>query len=279
MDLCGLQKALDDYIISEQISNKDFLSRDTCIQEISPQPLPALSTAAVERLRGSHPDCLDLIEGNRKWVEKMNILEPDFFERLGAPQKPRYLYIGCSDARVDPSRLMGLDMGKLFVHRNIGNVVSGNDLNILSVIEYAVNYLNVPHILVVGHYDCGAVRGSIAEPEDGGLGIIENWLRNIRDVARFHKEDLLAITDKETRARRLVELNVQEQCINIMKIGTIQRKRIETFLGENYALPRIHGLVFDPKNGILKKLPINFKSLNKEDRSIYDLYKIPKNAD
>ncbi len=233
------------------------------------------SPETVARLRGSQPDCEDLLAGNRAWVDKMNREDPDFFRRLGQRQEPRYLYIGCSDARVDPSRLLGLDMGKLFVHRNIGNIVSGVDLNLLSVVDFAVNNLRVPHILVVGHYDCGAVRGSIAEPEDGGLGIVENWLRNIRDVARFHREELLAIKDSEQRHRRLVELNVQEQCLNILKIGTVQRKRLKTFVSESFALPRVHGFVFDPKDGVLKKLPLDFKSLVKDDRFIYDLYRLP----
>ena len=234
------------------------------------------SPETVARLRGSQPDCEDLLAGNRAWVDKMNREDPEFFKRLGQRQEPRYLYIGCSDARVDPSRLMGLDMGKLFVHRNIGNILSGNDLNLLSVVDFAVNNLRVPHILVVGHYDCGAVRGSISEPEDGGLGIVENWLRNIRDVARFHREELLAIEDREQRHRKLVELNVQEQCLNILKIGTVQRKRLKTFVTESFALPRVHGLVFDPADGVLKKLPLDFKSLIKEDRVIYDLYRLPE---
>lgn len=233
------------------------------------------SESTINRLRGSHPNCEDLLEGNKKWVELMHKENPDFFKRLGQRQEPLYLYIGCCDARVDPSRLMGLEMGKLFVHRNIGNIVSGNDLNILSVVDYAVNVLRVPHIVVVGHYDCGAVRGSISEPEDGGLGIVENWLRNIRDVAKLHRDELLSIHDKEQRHRRLVELNVQEQCLNILKIGTVQHKRLKTYMNESYALPRIHGFVFDPCDGILKKLPLNFKDLIKEDRVIYDLYKLP----
>jgi len=162
------------------------------------------------------------------------------------------------------------------VHRNVGNVVSGTDLNLLSVIDFAVNYLKVPHILVVGHYDCGAVRGSLARPGDGGLGIVENWLRNIRDVARFHKNELLQIDDQEERVRRLVELNVVEQCLNVLKVGTVQRRRMQSFVRNNYALPKIHGLVFDPANGVLTKLPLDFNQLNESDRAIYDLYKIPK---
>jgi carbonic anhydrase len=263
----AVKKALEDYLSDEV--KKQYEA------EAIKGPERVFTDATKERLRGSHPDCEDLLAGNRKWVDKMRKEDPSFFDRLGERQTPRYLYIGCSDARVDPGRLMGLDMGKLFVHRNIGNVVSGNDLNLLSVVDFAVNHLRVPHVLVVGHYDCGAVRGPIGEPEDGGLGIVENWLRNIRDVARFHRETLLSIEDREARHRKLVELNVQEQCLNVLKIGTVQRKRLRTFVKESYALPRVHGLVFDPADGILKKLPLDFKSLIKEDRVIYDLYRLP----
>jgi carbonic anhydrase len=270
----SLQRALDDYVLAEQAKSLALANGNA--SGVTPDERATFSDATISRLRGSQPDCEDLLAGNRAWVDKMNREDPEFFKRLGQKQEPRYLYIGCSDARVDPSRLMGLDMGKLFVHRNVGNIVSGNDLNLLSVVDFAVNNLRVPHILVVGHYDCGAVRGSISEPEDGGLGIVENWLRNIRDVARFHREELLAIQDREQRHRRLVELNVQEQCLNILKIGTVQRKRLKTFVTESFALPRVHGLVFDPSDGVLKKLPLDFKSLVKEDRVIYDLYKLPE---
>jgi carbonic anhydrase len=271
----SLQRALDEFVLAEQ-AKESLAQANGNASGVAPEERATFSDATISRLRGSQPDCEDLLAGNRAWVDKMNREDPEFFKRLGQKQEPRYLYIGCSDARVDPSRLMGLDMGKLFVHRNIGNIVSGNDLNLLSVVDFAVNNLRVPHILVVGHYDCGAVRGSISEPEDGGLGIVENWLRNIRDVARFHREELLAIEDREQRHRKLVELNVQEQCLNILKIGTVQRKRLKTFVTESFALPRVHGLVFDPKDGVLKKLPLDFKSLIKEDRVIYDLYKLPQ---
>jgi carbonic anhydrase len=246
--------------------------------DIQNAQIVSFSNATTNRLRGSTVNCTDILDGNRAWVEKMNSEDPDFFNRLGMKQEPLYLYIGCCDARVDPSRLMGFEMGKLFVHRNIGNVVSCNDLNILSVVDYAVNTLQIPHIFVVGHYDCGAVRGCLSEPEYGGLGIVENWLCNIRDVARIHKHELSSISECEKRHRKLVELNIQEQCLNILKIGTVQQKRIQTFMHEGYALPRVHGFVFDPKDGILQKLPLDFKSLIKENQNIYDLYRLPKTS-
>mmetsp|Transcript_18951 Transcript_18951/g.37216 ORF Transcript_18951/g.37216 Transcript_18951/m.37216 type:complete len:325 (+) Transcript_18951:86-1060(+) len=229
-------------------------------------------------LMGSHPELEDVLAGNKAWVERMNKEDPEFFNRIGGKQEPRYLYIGCSDARVDPSRLMGLDYGKLFVHRNVGNQVSSSDLNALTVVDFAVNHLHVPHIVVCGHYDCGAVRGSIARPEDGGLGLVENWLRGIRDVARLHRDELMAIDDGEARQRRLVELNVIEQCLNLFKLGPVQRRRVKTYAANKYsfALPRIHGLVFDPANGILKKLPLDFKKEVQIYRDLYDLYRLPE---
>uniref|UniRef100_A0A7S3PLP3 Carbonic anhydrase n=1 Tax=Aplanochytrium stocchinoi TaxID=215587 RepID=A0A7S3PLP3_9STRA len=227
---------------------------------------------------GTMPDLEDVLENNKKWVVEKNKNDPDFFPRNARGQTPRYLYIGCSDARVDPGQLMGLNNAELFVHRNVGNVVSGTDLNFLTVLEYAVDTLKVPHIIVCGHYDCGAVRGSISRPDSGGLGLIENWLRNIRDVARLHKDELKAIKDKEELQRRLVELNVMEQCLNIFKSACVQRRRLRTYVQdhEEFALPRVHGLVFDPAVGILKKLPLNFKREIEEYREIYDLYQVPE---
>jgi len=239
----------------------------------------SLEVDGAEDFMGSHPELEDLLENNKAWVERMNKNDPTFFEKLGAKQTPRYLYIGCSDARVDPGRLMGLEHGKLFVHRNVGNVVSGTDLNVLSAVDFAVKVLKVPHILVVGHMDCGAVRGSIGQPDGGGLGIVENWLRNIRDVARQHKDELFNIEDPEQRVRRLVELNVMEQCLNVLKIGTVQSARVKSYLQKDVALPRVHGLVFDPANGVLRKLPIDAMKLSETDKDIYSLYQLPEWAE
>ena len=227
-----------------------------------------------KELMGSHPNMEDVLQGNKEWVKKMNALDPGFFNRLGGKQHPRYLYIGCSDARVDPLRLMGLPQGSLFVHRNVGNVVSNTDLNLLTVVDFAVNFLKVPHIVVCGHYDCGAVRGSIAQPQDGGLGLVENWLTRIRDVARMHRDELKSVEDPEAKHRRLVELNVTEQCLNLYKIGTVQKARLDSYQNKDthMALPRVHGMVFDPSDGILHKLPVDFKKEIEENRSIYDMY-------
>ncbi|CAK9008368.1 Carbonic anhydrase (Carbonate dehydratase), partial [Durusdinium trenchii] len=229
----------------------------------------------VPELKGSHPELEDVLAGNQAWVDKMNETDPDFFKRL-TPQNPRYLYLGCSDARVDPIQLMGLEYGALFVHRNVGNQVAPNDLNILSVIDFSVNVLKVPHIVVCGHYDCGAVRGSVAKPDAGGLGLVENWLRNIRDVARLHHDELKALPDPETRHRRLVELNVMEQCLNVLKVGTVQRARMKSHvIGQTeVTLPRVHGLVFDPADGVLHKLKVDFGKVEQYG-DLYDLYQVP----
>lgn len=211
-----------------------------------------------------------LLDNNRRWVDKQNAADPDFFTHLGGGQAPTYLYIGCSDSRVPANEILGLPAGEVFVHRNVGNLVVNTDLNAASVIEYAVEHLDVKHIIVTGHYDCGAVKASV-EKQD--LGMLENWLRNIRDVHRTHFQALHEITDLEAKHRRLVELNVIEQCLNLYKTGVVQRKRLKTFEEGPHAYPRVHGLVFDPKDGILKRLPVHFKDeIGEMGREVYDLY-------
>eukprot|EP01032_Pedospumella_encystans_P022230 gene22230-25189_t len=132
-----------------------------------------------------HPHLKGILAGNLKWVEQMKSDDAEFFDKLAQPQKPRYLYFGCSDSRVPANEILGLNPGEVFVHRNIGNQVPGNDLNVLAVLEYAVEHLKVTDIIVVGHYDCGAVRAANKRQD---LGLLENWLRLIRDVYRLHKD-------------------------------------------------------------------------------------------
>ena len=141
---------------------------------------------------------------NKKWVENKNKENPDFFTHLVKEQNPDYLYIGCSDSRVHANEIMGLQPGEVFVHRNIANMVVNNDLNVLSVINYAVEYLNVKYIIVCGHYNCGGIKAAM-QPRD--LGILNPWLRNVRDVYRLHEKELDAIPDMKDRYNRLVELN------------------------------------------------------------------------
>jgi carbonic anhydrase len=215
------------------------------------------------------PDIAQLLANNRQWVHEEVTKDPDFFKRVGGPQKPKYLYIGCADSRVPANQILGLGPGEVFVHRNVGNQVIGSDLNVLSCIEFAVQHLKVQHIIVTGHYDCGAVRAAAANQD---LGLLENWLRSIRDVYRMHHRELLDIEDSELLHRRLVECNVIEQCLNVYKTAVVQRKRKECAISGDAAFPRIHAMVFDPKVGILHKLPVNFKKVLADFKNIYNLY-------
>lgn len=192
----------------------------------------------------------------------MKAKDADFFEKLAKDQTPEYLYIGCSDSRVPANEIMGLDPGEVFVHRNIANVVASIDLNVMSVINYAVANLHVKHIIVCGHYNCGGVKAAMM-PRD--MGILNPWLRNIRDVYRFHFDELNAIKSEEKRYKRLVELNVQEQAINVIKTAVVQK----CYVANKY--PEVHGWVFDLKTGLLKDLKINFDEALKNIQKIYDL--------
>jgi carbonic anhydrase len=178
-------------------------------------------------------------------------------------------YIGCADSRVPANQILGLGPGEVFVHRNVGNQVIGTDLNVLSSIEYAVKFLKVKHIIVAGHYDCGAV---IASTKKQDLGLLENWIRSIRDVYRVHQHSINMISDSELRHRRLVEMNVIEQCLNVYKTAAVQQCRSENASKGTVAYPRVHAMVFDPKVGILQKLPVNFKKTIEQFKDIYDLY-------
>lgn len=203
-----------------------------------------------------------IFENNRKWVEKNKGTDADFFKKLSEGQNPEVLYIGCSDSRVTAEELMGAGPGEIFVHRNIANVVSNIDLNVMSVIEYAVTHLKVKHVVVCGHYFCGGVKAAM-QPQD--LGILNPWLRNIRDVYRIHKDELNAIKDEEARYKRLVELNVEEQCINVTKTAAVQR----SYLANEF--PEVHGWVFDIHSGKLIDLKLNFDEMLHGIQEIYNL--------
>ena len=218
---------------------------------------------------------------NRKWVAEINEQDPYYFPNLGSGQHPEYLYIGCSDSRVSIASLTGLQMGEVFVHRNVANLVVATDLNFLAVLTYAVEHLKVKHILVTGHYNCGGVRAAM-KPKDIGP-VLDAWVQNIRDVYRLHQDELDAIADPEERHHRLVELNVAEQCLNIYKTSVVQKKRLETHADPNapFSYPRVHGLVFDPSTGILNKVPNDYRRTVKELSNLYELfdeqdYKVPK---
>lgn len=202
--------------------------------------------------------------------------DPEYFDKLGSGHKPEYMWIGCSDARVPASQIMGKSAGQVFAVRNVANMVCGTDFNCMSALQYGVNVLKVPHIIVCGHYDCGGVRASIENRDH--VPPLENWLRNIRDVYRLHRDELNAIEDSEQRHRRLVELNVIEQCINLFKTGVVQLRRIETFNDKTtpFTTPRIHACVFDPKTGQLRQLKVDFKEYMDDLHDIYDLYDVNK---
>ncbi|MGS2764590.1 carbonic anhydrase [Sinomicrobium sp. M5D2P9] len=204
-----------------------------------------------------------VFENNKKWIAKKLETDSDYFENLSKGQSPEILYIGCSDSRVTAEDLMGAQPGEVFVHRNIANMVISTDLNVMSVINYAVNHLKVNHVVVCGHYFCGGVKAAM-QSED--LGILNPWLRNIRDVFRLHKTELNAIADETERYNRLVELNVQEQCINLIKTAAVQKAYKERGL-------KVHGWVFDIQSGKLIDLKIDFDNLLKDIMEIYNLEK------
>ncbi|MBO9571949.1 MAG: carbonic anhydrase [Chitinophagaceae bacterium] len=203
-----------------------------------------------------------IFENNRKWIEKNTENNKDYFINLSKEQNPDYLYIGCSDSRVPANEIMGLDPGELFVHRNIANVVPNTDLNVMSVIEYAVRYLDVKHIIVCGHYNCGGVKAAMQAKD---FGILNPWLRNIRDVYRLHQDELDKITDEHERYNRLTELNVQEQCLNVIKTAVVQQHFNKT------GYPVVHGWIFDMHTGKLIDLNIDFEGILKKIQKIYDL--------
>jgi carbonic anhydrase len=196
-----------------------------------------------EDIQNANPHIRRLLHNNRAWVKRMNEKNPMFFTKLGQGQSPKYLYFGCSDSRVPANEILGLGAGEVFVHRNIGNQIPGNDLNVLSVLEYAVDHLGVTDIIVVGHYACGAVKAATSRQD---LGTLENWLRLIRDVYRLHKDQLDKINDPNVKHQMLVQYNVIEQCVNVYKTGVVQRKRAQI-------REKLYGAVSTPTSGSTKK--------------------------
>jgi carbonic anhydrase len=200
-----------------------------------------------------------IFANNRRWVEEKLRIDTDYFQKLTQGQSPEILYIGCSDSRVTAEELMGVNPGEVFVHRNIGNLVTNTDLSAMTVIDYAVSKLKVNHVVVCGHYYCGGVKSAM-QPAD--LGLLNPWLRNIRDVYRLHQEELDAINDEEQRYRRLVELNVLEQCVNVIKTPDVQRAWKDRKL-------KVHGWVFDVRTGNLIDLQIDFEKILEKIMRVY----------
>lgn len=203
-----------------------------------------------------------VFENNARWVEENVRDDAQFFERLAKEQLPDFLYIGCSDSRVPANQIMGLPPGDVFVHRNIGNLVVNTDLNAQCVIQYAAEVLHVKHIVVCGHYGCGGIAAAL-QPRD--MGLLNGWLREIRDVYRLHQRELDAIPDPEARNRRLVELNIHEQCNNVIKTAAVQKH----YLAHGH--PIVHGWVYDLHNGLLQDLNVPFVERLEQIRKVYPL--------
>jgi len=186
-----------------------------------------------------------LLLENKAWAAEKVLDDPDFFKRLSALQEPEFLWIGCSDSRVPANEITGTQPGEIFVHRNIANMVVNTDLNMLSVLQYAVEVLKVKHVIVCGHYGCGGVKAALTQHS---FGIINKWLRNIKDVYRFHREEIDAFESNEEKVDRLCELNVQEQVLNLAKTSIIQKAWKEN------NRPHLHGWVYGLQNGIINPI-------------------------
>ncbi|MBN8696151.1 MAG: carbonate dehydratase [Bacteroidetes bacterium] len=191
-----------------------------------------------------------LFENNKKWVNTKLTESPDYFKQLSKGQTPEYLWIGCSDSRVPANEITGTEPGEMFVHRNIANMVVHSDMNLLSVLSYAVEVLKVKHIIVCGHYGCGGVMAAMGNKQ---YGLIDNWLRHIKDVYRLYQEELDAITDEKARSDKFVEFNVMEQVLDLCKTSIIQNA-----WSNNQEL-QVHGWVYDIADGYIKDLNVTFK--------------------
>jgi carbonic anhydrase len=206
-------------------------------------------------------DLSQVFSNNNKWIKDKLADNTNYFSELGKGQSPEFLFVGCSDSRVTAEELMGLGPGEVFVHRNIANMVIGTDVNAMSVVNYAVTHLEVNHVVVCGHYACGGVKAAM---QSADLGVLNGWLRNIRDVYRLHRNELNAIEDEDKKYDRLVELNVQEQCVNLIKTAAVQKAY------RNRGL-KVHGWVFDVHSGKLIDLKIDFEKYLKDIMEIYHL--------
>ena len=202
-----------------------------------------------------------ILDNNKEWVETNLAKDPNYFKDLSNGQNPPLLWIGCSDSRVPANEITGTRSGEVFVHRNIANLVVHTDINMLSVLDYAVNALKVKHVLVCGHYGCGGVKAAM---ENQSIGIIDNWIRNIKDVYRVNKEELNSIENETEKFNRLVELNVKEQVYNLAKTSIVQNA------WNNGQELYLHGWVYGLNSGYVTDLNVNFSS-NKDLDSMFKL--------
>jgi carbonic anhydrase len=186
-----------------------------------------------------------MLLANKAWAKEKIDLRPDYFQKMEYAQKPEVLWIGCSDSRVPAEEITGAEPGELFVHRNVANLVVHTDLNLISVLQFAVEVLEVSHVIICGHYGCGGIKAALSHEN---LGIVNKWLRNIKDTYRFHRDELEAVIDSQQQLNKMVELSVAEQVNNLIATSIIQRA------WEKFSRPHIHGWVYDLGNGILKDI-------------------------
>jgi carbonic anhydrase len=203
----------------------------------------------------------DLLEGNKQFVAETLETDPHYFEKLAAGQQPPVLWIGCADSRVPANQITHTNPGEIFVHRNIANVVVHSDMNMLSVLDYAVNVLKVKHVIVTGHYGCGGVIAAMTNKQ---FGLIDNWLRHIKDVYRLHAAELDAIEDEKERTNRFIEFNVMESVYNLCKTSIIQNA------WKNNQDLKVHGWVYDLGTGYIKDLKVS----RSNDEGLADVFKI-----
>ena len=185
-----------------------------------------------------------LLHDNKHWAARKKAEDPAFFERLLHVQSPEFLWIGCSDSRVPPDQITQTEPGEIFIHRNVANLVVSTDVNLMSVVDYAVNHLKIKHVVVCGHYGCGGIKAAMSNTDFNQ--VLNMWLRNIKDIYRIHRKELEAIPDEETRVNRMVEINVKEQIFNLAKTAMIQRA------WSNDQRPDLHGWVYDLHDGLIK---------------------------
>lgn len=218
----------------------------------------------VQSAIGEQMNIEQIFSNNQDWIQEKLKTDRTFFKKLSKGQNPEILYIGCSDSRVTAEELMGVKPGEVFIHRNIANLVPNNDLSAMTVISYAIRQLKVKHIVVCGHYFCGGIKAAMHSAD---YGILNPWLRNIRDVYRLHQDELDGLKSTQARYKRLVELNVQEQCVNIIKTADFQKAYKERNI-------TLHGWVFDIHSGKLIDLKIDFDQILKRIMKIYHIVRL-----
>ena len=202
-----------------------------------------------------------ILDNNKEWVENKLSISPNYFKNLADGQNPPLLWVGCSDSRVPANEIIGAEPGEVFVHRNIANMVVHSDMNMLSVLDYAVNALKVKHVIVCGHYGCGGVKAAMG---NSSIGIIDNWIRHIKDVYRFHQKELDAIENEKERFNKFVEINVKEQVMDLAKTSIVQNA------WKNGQELSLHGWVYGLNDGYVTDLGVNFSC----DKDLDDVYQL-----